>query len=168
MSPERKGFGSGLKRTFEKINPFHSKNEDAVDKVLKRVQKLPQDVQLEILAKVLFLRRITEGTKIEERGLPFQLISDTGRPDVLARIALASGLLSESFPVSRTAIEPGNLGTDGKGAFLRVQVLTEVPGKALALIFIPNNFPQQIKPGSNIGHIKIVDPRSLLPLNQES
>lgn len=74
------------------------------------MQKLPPDTQLRILNETLFIRKTKEGT-IKERGLPFQLISDTGEPDVLVRIALANGLLSESFPVSRTAIEPGNLGT---------------------------------------------------------
>lgn len=156
MKSEREPFGSGLKRALNEFNPFNSKKERSGKRVMKQVHKFPLKDQKRIFVEALILRYRKEGRKIEEKGLPFQLISDTGKPDVLVRIVVSNGLLSESFPVSRTAIESADSKIDGKRTFLRAQVILKIDDKS-TLINIPSNRLEQEHPGWNIGHIVGVD-----------
>ena len=115
-----------------------------------------------ILAAALFKRLGMEGIKIEERRLPFRLVSDTGEDDVLVRVPSPGTTFSKPFYVSRAAIESCNLGADEKSTFLRVRVVVEEDNKVA--ISIPSNHQEQLD-GLGIGHLMVVDQRSLLTID---
>lgn len=174
MRSEFRNFATSLKDRVMGIRLISKDRRTPDDlNILEVVHRLGPEREAYLLGVAIYLRSVQAGKTLEEVGLPFILVSDLGKPDIIVRATLLNGKPSDPFSADRTLAESRPFGDfeSSQQRYLRVQKVLDAEREGVAIgtiVHIPNHIYQGDDPLKRYGEIQTVPSGSLLLIDQKS